>query len=701
MAQGPCLNPNCKSNGRPHPNCRCYAGMAEGGQVGHFCEQKQPHGPSCEYFAKGGEASGFIPDNQFKADIQEAPAGFISDDVFKPDAQSNEQAANAQIAKEEELDTKHAGQGPLAAIESVGKGILGPLAAASQSGMRKGASALGVPDKYLNKIAPKPEDVASREEAFPVTSTAGTLAGLMSPIGQGAVLEKAGVALAERAVPHVVEEGILKGISRQAVKGAAENAMFQAGDETTKMIQNDPNQSVESAVSNIGLVSVLGGAVGGGLGSISPLWKAAVGEKAGQMVSDFKTRMREHLELPEVSEPLKIHSEIGPISSAEPITKEAFDPFTKKTTTITVTPRAPNTGPKIDPFTKEVMSPGDPIPSGKMPEIKSLAKTDGGKLADMFIQNADKLSGKAAGSAIGAFLGHVTGIPYGGTIGAILGERALSPILESVLPAIAKPIIDKLVSGEGIKAATDYGMAVAKGAKLADNAVTGLFKSGSKLIPDSRQPDENSRKKLEVALQSIQKDPERITQVGGQIGHYLPNHAVALGSMTSNVSSFLNSLRPQSQPKALLDTPKPVPRAVQAQYDRALDIAQQPLTVLESAKNGTITSHDVIALQKMYPTLYQNLKQKIMSSLVSEVSKGETIPYELKLGLSIFMGQPLDSTMQPMSIMASQPTPQPQPEQQQGKKLTQDAGSKMIKGSKSLQTATQASEAMHSSGAKA
>ena len=53
----PCLNPNCKSHGAPHPNCRCY-GMAEGGEAGHYCSTARPHAPGCEYYADGGESMG-------------------------------------------------------------------------------------------------------------------------------------------------------------------------------------------------------------------------------------------------------------------------------------------------------------------------------------------------------------------------------------------------------------------------------------------------------------------------------------------------------------------------------------------------------------------------------------------------------------------------------------------------------------------
>lgn len=50
MALGPCKNPNCKSHGKPHPNCKCYGGYAEGGEVGDFCSASRKHGADCELY---------------------------------------------------------------------------------------------------------------------------------------------------------------------------------------------------------------------------------------------------------------------------------------------------------------------------------------------------------------------------------------------------------------------------------------------------------------------------------------------------------------------------------------------------------------------------------------------------------------------------------------------------------------------------
>lgn len=55
MASGPCLNPNCHSHGKSHPNCKCYQpggeAYADGGSI---CDYQMPHQVGCEYYKDGG-----------------------------------------------------------------------------------------------------------------------------------------------------------------------------------------------------------------------------------------------------------------------------------------------------------------------------------------------------------------------------------------------------------------------------------------------------------------------------------------------------------------------------------------------------------------------------------------------------------------------------------------------------------------------
>ena len=693
MATSPCLNPNCKSNGRPHPNCQCYANMANGGKVSHFCEQMQPHGPDCMYFAEGGtpafdpkaflQETGQIPDNIPTPKSGFDPQAFL--DQPEPDI---EEQARALTKHDEELQNKYggAGQQAIAGLEAAGR----TLTFGGSSLLEK---KLGVPV----------EDIQGREEANPITSTVGSVAGLLSPVGEGAVLAKAGQAAAkglEKAAPRLVEKGILAGASKGAVKLATENALFQAGDETSKMILEDPHQTLGTAITNIGLAGAIGAVGGGGLGAVGALWKAKMGPKASEILSDFRERIKEHLDISEEAPKITPHIPAAPMQE----TKQVYDPFTKEPKEIPISASPTETKANFDPFTKKPIEvPENSVklrnPSQEPLPTKDLGATPGGKLADMYVKHSDQIANKGIAGSLGAMLGHATGIPYGGAIGAVLGDKLLTPILEKIMPTIVRPILDKAIAGDGFKSAIEYGSNVIKGQRLIDTAIKAITKPGIEVLSLNKYPDRVTREKLDTALQKIQHDPARLTAMNEDLSHYYPDHTAAAGTLTYNISNFLNSLRPQSVKKAPLDTVKPVSTAVQAQYDRALDIAQQPLIVLGAIKQGTLTSHDIIALQTMYPALYQGLKQRLLSSIVAHTASEQAVPYNTRTGLSLFLGQPLDSTMSPEAITLAQPTPAQAPQQPQGgKKISNSAASNTLKGVKSSQTPLQASESMHSTG---
>lgn len=78
MSDLPCRNQSCHSYGKPHPNCKCYGGMAEGGDVDHFCSKDQMHKADCQYYKDGGEVNtGW--ENPIKSDEHTYPvAGFLA-----------------------------------------------------------------------------------------------------------------------------------------------------------------------------------------------------------------------------------------------------------------------------------------------------------------------------------------------------------------------------------------------------------------------------------------------------------------------------------------------------------------------------------------------------------------------------------------------------------------------------------------------
>ena len=276
-------------------------------------------------------------------------------------------------------------------------------------------------------------------------------------------------------------------------------------------------------------------------------------------------------------------------------------------------------------------------------------KTLGSKLADAFIDRGlTEAGGKTIGGAIGAGGAKLFGLH--GELGAILGAHALGPFFSSVLPGLAKSIVGKEVSPAGLKAASIYGAHVADGVKLADKAASAIFKEGSKVLADHMIPSDKDRENIVKQLKALQTNPEQQIDNIPKINDYLPDHGNLLNSTTTFALSYLNSLRADQDKKAPLDSKPVLSNTQKSQFKNALDIAQQPLVVLDKLKKGTLTAQDITHMNSMYPNLYNQLKQKVTEEMVNHIDKGNTVPYKTKMGLSLFLGQPLDSTMTPGAI---------------------------------------------------
>lgn len=238
------------------------------------------------------------------------------------------------------------------------------------------------------------------------------------------------------------------------------------------------------------------------------------------------------------------------------------------------------------------------------------------------------------------------------------------------------------IDAGAFKTMVDYLHHTIKGETALSNAAKGVFKAGSEVIPPRLMPKDSDRSKIKRAVSSMQVDPEKALDMTGKTGYYLPNHATALSNTGATALQILNAARPQTDKAAPLDTQRKPSPMEEAKYNRTLDIAQQPLMVFKHLAEGTLTPGDVALMKSLYPALYTRSVEKLSNQMTEAVSKKVQIPYKTKLGLSLFMGQPLDSTMSPINILAAQPKPpqyQPQTAQQpaQGPKHSTNSLSKM------------------------
>ncbi len=290
-------------------------------------------------------------------------------------------------------------------------------------------------------------------------------------------------------------------------------------------------------------------------------------------------------------------------------------------------------------------------------------KTLGSKLADYYVSGAltDSAS-HGLGALIGGGLAHSVGFHNG--IGAVLGATHLGSYIKSAIGGIAKSLLDKEANGSALKSAMDFAISTAKGESLVSKASKNLFKLGASKI--ATMPSNSQLQKLDRQLKEVHRNPTSLLESQNKLGHYLPDHSQAMDETVGRVTEYLNSIRPDTDPKAPLDS-KPVPSSTQkANYENALRIAENPLLVLDKIKEGKITASDIHSMSIMYPSLYNHLKFKILDDMTNHIAKGNSIDYKTRIGLSLFLAQPLDSTMTPTSIIAAQPKTSSAPPPAQG-----------------------------------
>lgn len=282
---------------------------------------------------------------------------------------------------------------------------------------------------------------------------------------------------------------------------------------------------------------------------------------------------------------------------------------------------------------------------------------------------------------------------------AILGEAAerlgVTTAPEALRLAYLKFLAsDQPIKAEGFKSMVDYMVNTYKGETIIAKASKNLFKAGAQVIADNKIPTEADRMKLDKLVTKIQDKPqEYMNQPQGHLGHYLPDHQMAATESTLNAAKYLANLKPHPHQISPLDKPIPPSKAQEARYHRALDIAQQPAIVLDHIKHGTLQPSDIQDLKSMYPGVYQSMAQKLSNDMISTASEEHPIPYKIRMGVSMFLGQPVDSTMTPASIMAAQPKPNaPQMPNQQQPMHGRKGASSLGKSNNQYRTPGQAAE---------
>lgn len=277
---------------------------------------------------------------------------------------------------------------------------------------------------------------------------------------------------------------------------------------------------------------------------------------------------------------------------------------------------------------------------------------------------------QSALAAVAMITGHNPVFGYiGGHLGKLLARDLPDAIKLGLLKFMAS---DQPIKAEGFKSMVDFMHNTIKGQNLLAKATSNVFKSGAQVLTESQMPAKADREKLDKIVTKFQDKPDTLIPhlSKGETGHYLPANQAALTKTSTQALQYLQKLKPQPYKPGPLDPAiEPRPDEV-ARYNRALDIANQPAVVLDHMKHGTLQMSDLQDLKGMYPALYNKMANDLTNAIVNKHHAEEPIPYKTRMGVSLFLGQPMDATMTPMSIQAAQPKPPQQPPQMPKQKGT-------------------------------
>jgi hypothetical protein len=273
----------------------------------------------------------------------------------------------------------------------------------------------------------------------------------------------------------------------------------------------------------------------------------------------------------------------------------------------------------------------------------------------------------------------------------------------------------------------NYAKQVAEGENLIKKGVGSLFKVSAPHVLEDFLSTDKEREKISDYVEGggLQKELDQQEDMpilpppaeyaeGGHVAAHQPSSApqphhngiathfpvqnMMLNTAKARVYNYLNGIRPQKPINKLAFDTHHEDHAAQREYKQALNIANKPLVVLKHIHDGTLTPSHVKHLTSMYPEIHKVVSKKITEHITNNQTKDEKPSYSTRLGLSLLLGQPLDSTMSPASIMAAQPVPTQPPQQAGGKmKGGKATTNSMLKTTKSYNLPNQAAELDRSS----
>lgn len=150
---------------------------------------------------------------------------------------------------------------------------------------------------------------------------------------------------------------------------------------------------------------------------------------------------------------------------------------------------------------------------------------------------------------------------------------------------------------------------------------------------------------------------DRVGKVVQPFTSAAPQSSAAAVSVAGKGIAYLTSVMPpgrqdQYSLQPMLQRPRPSDAEV-ARFNRTMEALDNPLIVLDEAKNGSLSRDHVEAVKAVYPQIYDQIRSQVFEQLVARKT---VLPYQRRIQLGILLDLPTDKTLSPEFISAVQAT---------------------------------------------
>lgn len=206
--------------------------------------------------------------------------------------------------------------------------------------------------------------------------------------------------------------------------------------------------------------------------------------------------------------------------------------------------------------------------------------------------------------------------------------------------------------------------------KTLDDAVQGFLTAGTPRQAERQSVTPKTYQKRLDELSTLMADPAAMVEklrAGPLLSSSAPNVAAAVAATAARGAKFLHDRAPKNpNPPTLpgMERPwKPSEMDV-SRWDRYVRAVENPGSVLQDMRRGTVTREAVEALREVYPRMADDIRNRFIKAMTE---KKRTLSYTQRMAIATLLGEQLEPTMAPdvvagmQQLHASVQGPQSQP----------------------------------------